>query len=472
MMVSLLSRRGAAWALPRRLEAKKLSVKMLRWMSSAPDTSASVTETETHHPDNPEYAYHVPVMLQECMEYLNVTPGKVYLDGTLGGGGHTHEILKRGGKVIALDQDPDAIQQSSQLLSSYLQNGSLEIHQTNFRNMPHVIAQHSRLAQGQPIDGVLLDLGVSSFQINEYTRGFAFGGDGPLDMRMNKGVIHSQPQVITSATTSSSSTQSSVNTLTAAEILNHWTEDEIADILYHYGEETKSRRIARAIVNERPLRTTCQLESAISQITSFKERPKTLARCFQALRIKVNDELGALEETLQFMHQCLRPKGRLVIMSYHSLEDRRVKHYLKSGMLVGSGQQSQSDGQSDSYDDNHHSTRSPSNLSANNVFRNVHSSHDDHSETSHATNLWHILTKKAVVAGNTEVDLNRRARSAKLRCAERLGSSPDSSESQETDGTTPNNSMGTKKKTKFLGAKELRKLEKKRERQATGPFDD
>lgn len=342
------------------------------------------------------------------MTHLNVQPGKVFVDGTLGGGGHTHEILKRGGKVIAFDQDPDAIARSSLLLRPYLESGQLEIHQTNFRHMRRVLlaaqetkaqrllgVQPSRLAKGQPIDGVLLDLGISSHQIDERRRGFSFDGDGPLDMRMHQGrtPLATEDQ----------------DDFTAEYIINRWNEEDIANLLFYYGDEGQSRRLARAIVHARPLQTTRDLEKVLSASVSGKDRQKTLARCFQALRIRVNDELGALEECLRHIDACVRPTGRLVIMSYHSLEDRRVKHYLRSG--VEALQFAASPASSSS------SSSSSSSLSASGAA----------STRSKAAPAWTIVTKKAVVPTEAEQETNRRSRSAKLRCAERVDTSSASS---------------------------------------------
>lgn len=340
------------------------------------------------------------------MTHLNVQPGKVFVDGTLGGGGHTHEILKRGGKVIAFDQDPDAIARSSLLLRPYLESGQLEIHQTNFRHMRHVLlaaqetkaqrllgVKPSRLAKGQPIDGVLLDLGISSHQIDERRRGFSFDGDGPLDMRMHQGrtPLATEDQ----------------DDFTAEYIINRWNEEDIANLLFYYGDEGQSRRLARAIVHARPLQTTRDLEKVLSASVSGKDRQKTLARCFQALRIRVNDELGALEECLRHIDACVRPTGRLVIMSYHSLEDRRVKHYLRSGVealqFAASPASSSSSSSSSSSASGAASTRSK------------------------AAPAWTIVTKKAVVPTEAEQETNRRSRSAKLRCAERVDTSSASS---------------------------------------------
>lgn len=330
-----------------------------------------------------EGAYHIPVLLEECMQYLDVRDNGLYVDCTMGGGGHTKEILERGGKVISLDQDTDAISHSSKLLESFIEAGRLEIIQSNFRSIGN-LAAISKFAKSQPIDGILMDLGVSSHQINEPSRGFSFDADGPLDMRMS----HS-------------------NLLSAANIVNDYSVDDIANILYKYGDETKSRQIAREIGLSRPLRTTRDLVNVINRITPWNQRSKTLARCFQALRIVVNDELSSLEEALLSSHLVLREGGRLVIMSYHSLEDRLVKNLFKCGTLDGS---------------------------------------------ENSNNPWKVKSSKVVIAKEEELAINRRSRSAKLRYAEK------------TDGNTTS-SITTKSKynPSIVGKKQLAKQIKSNE---------
>ena len=215
------------------------------------------------------------------------------MDCTLGGGGHTKELLRRGGRVIGLDQDTDAIQVSSTSLSEYITNKTFEIAQINFRHLERYL-QTSSFTKDHVVDGILLDLGISSHQIDESSRGFAFSAEGPLDMRM--------------AQQGSTSRE-----LTAAHIVNEYSVESIANILYEYGEEMKSRQIAREIVASRPLHTTKDLAMCISKITPWKHRTQTLARCFQALRIVVNDEMSALNEILLSAHRCLRPGNRIYI---------------------------------------------------------------------------------------------------------------------------------------------------------------
>jgi len=332
--------------------------------------------------------YHVPVMMNECCNLLNIRPGGVYVDCTMGGGGHTRAILERGGRVIGIDQDPDSIGRVKRLLSNYIATGDLEVIQTNFRNIRDAIANSKLLGDDGAVDGVLMDLGISSFQIDEATRGFAFSQDGPLDMRMNKGMLGSEldddvptPKVVS-----------------AFDIINFWDANDIANILYDYGDEVRSRVIAREIVLARPLNTTGQLESVISRVTQFKQRSKTLARCFQALRIVVNDEIGALEDALLRMHECIRFEGRFVVMSYHSLEDRRIKQLFRDGVIQGRSV-------IDSTDTSQGRKRSDGVLSI---------------ASTAVTNPWKVVNKRAVVPTDEELQLNRRSRSAKLRCAEQI----------------------------------------------------
>jgi 16S rRNA (cytosine1402-N4)-methyltransferase len=216
------------------------------------------------------------------------------------------------------------------------------------------------LAPDDKVDGVLMDLGVSSHQIDDPNRGFAYGADGPLDMRMDKGAL-----------VAGKGTETNIK---AYDIINNWDVSKIADMLYELGDEPRSRRIAAEIVASRPMYTTGELEALITRISSYKERIKTLARCFQAVRIAVNDEMGSLEQALLTTHDVVRPGGTLVVMSYHSLEDRRIKSLMK-----------------------HQSLQNKSNLPGRPQFQ------------------------RAVTPSEAEIKRNRRARSARLRVATRLG---------------------------------------------------
>jgi len=345
--------------------------------------------------ETPDYSYHVPVLKNECLEYLRIRSNGVYVDCTLGGGGHTRAILEAGGKVIGFDQDPDAVAKATSVCQKYIDEGKLEIFQSNFRSFADLVMTKSALAQERGgnrgpglgrVDGVLMDLGVSSHQINEPTRGFAFGADGPLDMRMSKGGL------------------ASLGPLTAATIVNEYDTETLANILYDFGEETRSRQIAREIVSARPLASTGQLEKVISRITSYAQRPKVLARCFQALRIAVNDEMGVLDEALLSAHKCLLPRGRLVVISYHSLEDRRVKRVMKTGSpLLDGGDDGSGGGKGGA-----RFFATPPQLSS--------------TTSAPALNSvpWSPLFKRAQAPTDAEIEQNRRARSAKLRVAERV----------------------------------------------------
>jgi 16S rRNA (cytosine1402-N4)-methyltransferase len=253
-----------------------------------------------------ETGYHIPVLLGPTIDLLIGNPDGVYVDGTLGGGGHSSELLKRLGpaaSVYGFDQDIEALEHS-RVRFQYDSRMTL-IH----GNVVHLKQQLSQRGVTS-IDGLLLDLGVSSHQIDEARRGFSFRADGPLDMRMNHEMR-----------------------TTAADIIASSTEVELADILFTWGEERHSRRIARAIIRaaeERRIETTSELRDIVTRAVSPAHVAKTLARVFQALRIAVNDELQILEQTLRDALDMLAIGGRLVVISYHSLEDRRVKHFLRA----------------------------------------------------------------------------------------------------------------------------------------------
>jgi 16S rRNA (cytosine1402-N4)-methyltransferase len=248
---------------------------------------------------------HIPVLLEEALQTLAPRSGGRYIDATLGGGGHAEAILEASapeGRLLGLDADPRAIARVQQRLARFGPRAILV--QANFRN----IAAVARAQHFQPVDGILFDLGVSSYQFDEAGQGFSFSQEGPLDMRMD-------PEAGPSA----------------ADLVNTLEADDLADILYRYGEERRSRRIARAIVANRPIATTTQLAEvvlkAIGRRPGARLHPAT--RTFQALRIAVNDELGALEAALPQALDLLKPGGVLAVISFHSLEDRIVKHYFR-----------------------------------------------------------------------------------------------------------------------------------------------
>lgn len=254
----------------------------------------------------PAKAPHQSVMLRECLDYLHIYQDAWYVDATFGAGGHTNAILKAGGCVLAIDQDPDA---KAFLDAAAVQQGRLRFAAGNFADLE----QHVGLLSGT-VAGILLDLGVSSMQLDQSTRGFSFRQSGPLDMRMAQ------------------------DGLSAADLVQHASYEELASLIYRYGEERHSRRIARKIVEVRekqPLTTTDVLAEVVaSAYPPGKRREHPARRTFQALRIAVNDELGALERALDAAEKVLMPGGRVVVLSYHSLEDRRVKHFFKNSRYL------------------------------------------------------------------------------------------------------------------------------------------
>lgn len=306
---------------------------------------------------------HVPVLLSEAVDLLAPKAGGVYVDGTIGAGGHAEEILRRSspdGVLIGMDQDAEAVERSRARLSAY--GGRVHLQHENYRNVASTLSEFGYEA----VDGVLLDLGVSWFQVKTPERGFSFQLDGPLDMRMDA----SRPQ-------------------NAADLVNTLSREELEKIIGEYGEEKKARAIARAIEKARakgPIARTVQLAEIVSSVfppyPPRRIHPATLT--FQALRIAVNDEMGALREGLEGMVHVLKPGGRLVVISFHSLEDRIVKQtFAKLSKKCVCP------------------PRMP-------VCR------------CGQKPALKILTKKPVVPGQDERDRNPAARSAKLRAAEKL----------------------------------------------------
>ncbi|MEA3047074.1 MAG: rRNA (cytosine1402-N4)-methyltransferase, partial [Sphingomonadales bacterium] len=247
------------------------------------------------------HAAHVPVLVEQVVASLAVAPGETHVDGTFGAGGYTEAILKKGAaRVFAFDRDPEAIQYGEALAAAC--GGRLTLVPERFSRMRQALAVRGI----DRVDGVTLDIGVSSMQLDQAARGFSFQADGPLDMRMSR------------------------EGQSAADFVNHADEDEIAEILFHYGEEPKSRRVARAIVAARPIARTGQLadivRKALGHHKGMKKDPAT--RTFQAIRIHVNEELTELEGGLAAAEQVLGPGGRLAVVTFHSLEDRIVKRFL------------------------------------------------------------------------------------------------------------------------------------------------
>jgi 16S rRNA (cytosine1402-N4)-methyltransferase len=298
---------------------------------------------------------HAPVMLAEVLGALNVQAGQTIVDGTFGGGGYTRAILATGDcKVIGLDRDPDAITRGKALEIEMA--GRFEIVETQFSKMDAL--------QG-PVDAVVLDIGVSSFQIDQAERGFSFMQDGPLDMRMGG------------------------DGPSAADAAAHLSEDELTKIFQTYGEEREARRVARAMVNDRvatPYLRTGELAGLCSRVIGRKspDQIHPATRVFQALRIYVNDELGELEMALAAAEAILREGGRLVVVTFHSLEDRVVKTFFNERSKEVSG-----------------SRHSPVNTGPAPTFE--------------------LMTRKPMIASDAEIALNPRARSAKLRAAIRTG---------------------------------------------------
>ncbi|MVN78046.1 16S rRNA (cytosine(1402)-N(4))-methyltransferase RsmH [Hymenobacter sp. HMF4947] len=298
-------------------------------------------------------AYHRPVMLAECLAGLDLRPGGRYVDVTFGGGGHSARILEQlaEGHLYSFDQDEAAEREAAQLARP-----QFTFVRANFRDLHAELAQRDAL----PVDGLLADLGVSSHQFDTAARGFSTRFDGPLDMRMN-------PQDNTIAT--------------AADVLNDYDEARLHRIFGMYGEVTNARTLAATVVQarrQRALRTIQELKQAIQPVVARGKENKYLAQVFQALRIEVNDELTALQEMLTQTAQVLRPGGRLVVMSYHSLEDRLVKNFIGQGKFFGQAEKD--------------------------LFGRV-------------SLPFEALTRKPVEASAEEVAENSRARSAKLRIA-------------------------------------------------------
>lgn len=265
-----------------------------------------------HSENMSQETYHIPVLLSETVDGLNIRPEGVYADLTFGGGGHSREILSRlgtEGHLYGFDQDLDA-------MKGALQDERFTFVRSNFRFVENWMQYYG---EEDGIDGVLADLGVSSHHFDEGERGFSFRFDAPLDMRMNQKAGRS-----------------------AAMVVNEYAEEALADILYLYGELKQSRRLAAAIVKARQagqLRTTGELADAVRPVLGREREKKDLAKVFQALRIEVNDEMRVLREMLEAAVRVLKPGGRLVILTYHSLEDRLVKNMMKTGNLEGRMQQ-------------------------------------------------------------------------------------------------------------------------------------
>jgi 16S rRNA (cytosine1402-N4)-methyltransferase len=296
--------------------------------------------------------YHLPVLLQEVITQLQIRPDGVYVDATFGGGGHSRAILEQlneNGQLIVFDQDEDAY-------NNRIDDPRVTFVQHNFRHMQRFL----KLYKTAPVDGILADLGVSSWQFDTAERGFSTRFEGALDMRMDQRA-----------------------TLTAATLLQTYSEHQLHLMFQDYGEVTNARTLAKTIVQQRkarPMRTINEFKSVIQPIVKGNPQ-KYLAQVFQALRIAVNDELGALKDLLVQSAEILKPGGRLAMITFHSLEDRLVKNFMKTGQFE--------------IQDDQYSFETPA-------------------------KLFRLITKKPVIASEEELKRNTRSRSAKLRVAEKI----------------------------------------------------
>lgn len=295
--------------------------------------------------------YHIPAMLQECIDGLQISPSGTYVDVTFGGGGHSRGIIEqlgKGGRLFSFDQDLDAY-------ANRIEDPRFTFVHSNFRYLTNFMRFH----KVDKVDGILGDLGVSFHHFDEAERGFSFRADAPLDMRMNRSAR-----------------------VDAAQVVNTYTEEQLLRIMADYGDMRRPMPIVRAILKARdnkPVMTTGQLLDMIRPLINPKQEKKELAQIFQALRIEVNGEMDALKRFLESTLEVLRPGGRLVVLTYHSLEDRMVKNFIKTGNTEG--------------------------IVDKDFFGKVNTP-------------WRQITKGAVAPSQEEIDRNPRSRSAKLRVAE------------------------------------------------------
>ena len=303
---------------------------------------------------NEELTYHVPVLLKPSVDGMNIRPDGTYVDVTFGGGGHSREILSRlrdGGRLLGFDQDEDAEQ-------NIVDNPHFIFVRSNFRYLHNFLRYHDI----EEVDAILADLGVSSHHFDDSELGFSFRFDGTLDMRMNKRAGD-----------------------TAADIINTYDEERLADIFYLYGELKNSRKLASVLVKARAgqkITTIGEFLEVIKPLFGREREKKELAKVFQALRIEVNQEMEALKEMLYAATEALKPGGRLVVITYHSLEDRMVKNMMKTGNVEGKMEKD--------------------------FFGNVQTP-------------FRLVNNKVIVPDEAEIERNPRSRSAKLRIAEKKG---------------------------------------------------
>lgn len=297
--------------------------------------------------------YHIPVLCDQTIDLLQINPEGTYVDVTFGGGGHSRAIMSRlgeGGRLLGFDQDMDAY-------NNRIDDARFIFVRSNFRYLSNFLRYHAI----DGVDGILADLGVSSHHFDDQTRGFSFRFDGNLDMRMNQHAGKS-----------------------AADVVNTYSEEALADVFYLYGELKSARKIARAIVNNRSKNAITEVQDLLRVLQPYVGRDKEkkeLAQIFQALRIEVNDEMVALQKLLQSSLEALKPGGRMAVLTYHSLEDRLVKNFFRSGNLEGKIEKD--------------------------FYGNVLSP-------------WKLVNNKVIVADEQELTQNPRSRSAKLRVAEKV----------------------------------------------------
>lgn len=300
-----------------------------------------------------ERIYHIPVLLKPSVDAMNIRPDGTYVDVTFGGGGHSREILSRlkeGGRLLAFDQDEDAE-------LNIMDNPRFTFVRSNFRYLHNFLRYHGI----EQVDAILADLGVSSHHFDDSERGFSFRFEGALDMRMNKRAGAS-----------------------AADVVNTYDEERLADVFYLYGELKNSRKLASAIVKARTgekITTIGEFLNIVKPFFGHEREKKELAKVFQALRIEVNQEMEALKEMLYAATEALKPGGRLVVITYHSLEDRMVKNIMKTGNVEGKAEKD--------------------------FFGNVHTP-------------FRLVNNKVIIPDDDEVERNPRSRSAKLRIAEKI----------------------------------------------------
>lgn len=297
--------------------------------------------------------YHLPVLLQQSVDGLNISAGGIYVDVTFGGGGHSKEILRRldkHGRLFGFDQDADAEQ-------NIVDDKRFTFVRSNFRYLKNFLRYYGV----EQIDGLLADLGVSSHHFDQGERGFSFRADGPLDMRMNKRAG-----------------------MTAADVVNNYAEEKLANLFYLYGELKNSRKLANLICKARAqqeINTISVFLEVVKPLLGKEREKKELAKVFQALRIEVNQEMEALKEMLQVATEVLKPGGRLVVITYHSLEDRMVKNLMRTGNIEGKADKD--------------------------FFGNVNAP-------------FALVNNKVIVPTDEEINRNPRSRSAKLRIAEKI----------------------------------------------------